>query len=112
MPNKRKGAKTAKSSAADSMGGAGDKGIPPGSHDWQNRTRSVVDANRYALDNKVETDVDFIVGENKERISAHKLILSFRSPVFHSMFFGNLAKGEKEIILPDVEPVGFHKLLR
>ena len=48
----------------------------------------------------------------QERISAHKLILSFRSPVFHSMFFGNLAGGEKEIILPDVEPIGFKKLLR
>ena len=63
-------------------------------------------------------DVHFIVGNdsNKERIAAHKLILSIGSPVFNAMFHGTgqqmIELSVNEIEIPDIEPIAFRSLLR
>ena len=87
-------------------------GTNPDDNDWQNNFEALAKCSGYALDNQLYTDVCFLVGPNKDRVPAHRLILTLRSPVFKSMFFGDLAAGDKEISLPDVELEGFKKMLR
>ena len=84
---------------------------PSSDPSWQNKCDSN-SSNWYLLENELFTDVEFAVGENNERMAAHKLILAKRSPVFQRMFYGDLAEGQKEIQLPDVEKDGFKNLLR
>lgn len=61
--------------------------------------------------NQVACDIDFLVGEDKERVPAHKYILISRSCVFFTMFCGPLAETQREITLPDIEPPVFKALL-
>ena len=85
---------------------------PPDDEDWQNKRKSLVNSNRYILETGTNSDVEFLVGPQLERIVAHKLILSNRSGVFQSMFFGDLAERGREIPLPDAEVDGFRKFLK
>nr|CAD7408547.1 unnamed protein product [Timema cristinae] len=63
------------------------------------------------LESGDKSDVTFLVGKKEEKpCRAHKLILSLRSPVFDTMCFGPMAEN-KEIVVPDIEPETFHKLL-
>nr|CAD7461444.1 unnamed protein product [Timema tahoe] len=63
------------------------------------------------LESGEKSDVTFLVGKKeKKQCHAHKLVLSLRSPVFDAMCFGPMAENN-EIIVPDIEPETFHKLL-
>ncbi|KAK3103543.1 hypothetical protein FSP39_020019 [Pinctada imbricata] len=79
--------------------------------DWQS-CKSIVQCNTYMWTNQIACDIQFLVGEHEERISAHKYILISRSCVFYSMFCGPLAESKKSIPLPDIEPHIFKELLR
>lgn len=79
--------------------------------DWQS-SRSLVECNRYMLENSIGCDVTFLVGEEKTKISAHKYVLIGRSCVFFAMFNGPLAETSQEIALPDIEPNVFRILLQ
>ncbi|OWF55517.1 BTB/POZ domain-containing protein 2-like [Mizuhopecten yessoensis] len=59
----------------------------------------------------IVSDVTFLVGEEMERISAHKLVLMSRSPVFYAMLEGPIAdKGD--IPIPDISDETFKLFLR
>lgn len=79
--------------------------------DWQS-SRSLVECNRYMLENAIGCDVTFLVGEEKTKIQAHKYILIGRSCVFFAMFNGPLAETSEEIVLPDIESPVFRILLQ
>ena len=55
-------------------------------------------------------DVCFVVGNQNAKIYAHKLILALSSPVFKSMFFGELKETKFEIVIPDLTAAGFGNL--
>lgn len=55
-------------------------------------------------------DVCFVVGEEKSKIYAHRLILALSSPVFRSMFFGDLKETKFEVVIPDLSAAGFRNL--
>ena len=55
-------------------------------------------------------DVCFLVGEPKTKILAHKLVLALSSPVFRSMFFGDLKETKFEVVIPDLSAAGFRNL--
>lgn len=78
--------------------------------DWQS-CRNLQFCNRHMWTNQVACDIDFLVGEDKERVPAHKYILISRSCVFFTMFCGPLAETQREITLPDIEPPVFKALL-
>ncbi|VDN37263.1 unnamed protein product [Gongylonema pulchrum] len=44
------------------------------------------------LDERIGCDVEFIVGDEKEAILAHKLVLACSSKVFATMFYGEMAR--------------------
>ncbi|KAI6223111.1 BTB/POZ domain-containing protein 2 [Aphelenchoides fujianensis] len=69
------------------------------------------------LENELFADVVFVVGAQKERIFAHKFVLSVRSRVFAAMFhsagFPQAAEGgRQEVVVPDIEPTTFRLVLR
>jgi len=67
--------------------------------------------NAMALRDKTLTDVIFRVGTDRGSFHAHKLILALRSSVFQVMFYGNLRENDV-VEIPDLQPEGFHGLLR
>lgn len=57
------------------------------------------------------TDVDFLIGEEKTKISAHKLILALSTPVFKSMFYSPMLESQNVIEIPDCQPEAFQIFL-
>ncbi|XP_044728418.1 BTB/POZ domain-containing protein 2-like, partial [Chrysoperla carnea] len=68
---------------------------------------------RPLCNNNQFSDINFLVGKDnqKQRMSAHKIILCSWSTVFEAMFCGSLATKSDEIEIPDVEPEAFINLL-
>lgn len=62
------------------------------------------------LDEKT-ADVYFICGRQRERVAAHKCVLSKASDAFDSMFYGPMAE-EGDIMLPDTSPEAFKDFLQ
>ncbi|KAA0718123.1 BTB/POZ domain-containing protein 6-A [Triplophysa tibetana] len=88
---------------------------------WQSlhptlRERQVKNNEKNALmfNNEHMADVHFIVGPpgESERVPAHKYVLAVGSSVFCAMFYGDLAEGDSDIHIPDVEPAAFLILLK
>ncbi|XP_041372636.1 BTB/POZ domain-containing protein 3-like [Gigantopelta aegis] len=77
---------------------------------WQ-KGKSVIESLGYSLEEKILCDVTFIVGENRKRIQAHRLILSLRSCVFMAMLTGPLAE-QDDIEIPDIDSEVFDQFLR
>ena len=82
--------------------------------DWQ-RNKTLPETNGYMLDNQVACDVQFKVGAEHgatEEIGAHKYMLMSRSPVFFSMFCGDLKETSDTVRVPDVDPDTFRDMLK
>lgn len=62
------------------------------------------------LDEKT-ADVNFICGAQRERVPAHKSILSKASDAFDKMFYGPMAE-EGDVKLPDTSPEAFKDFLQ
>ena len=61
------------------------------------------------------SDVCFVVGEEREKIHAHRVFLAAESEVFKSMFYGEMRESrlkDYEIVVPDLSPVGFRNMLK
>jgi hypothetical protein len=80
---------------------------------FQDNFQTIKDATKYLFLNQQFSDVQFlfIKDENFDKLFAHKLILSLRSPVFASMFNGH-CKNESTIEIIDLSYIGFVGLLR
>ena len=57
-------------------------------------------------------DVCFLVGEDRERIYAHRFLMAVESDVFKAMFYGELKDNSYEIVVPDLSPVGFRNMVK
>ena len=85
--------------------------------DWQTE-RSVLECNRYMLENQTECDITFLLvpadDNNGEAVtvSAHKYVLISRSPVFFAMFTGPLAERDSQVKVTDIPLHCFKMLLR
>jgi len=69
------------------------------------------------LTNEMSTDVTFNIKPSSGHIgdvklSAHKLILCARSPVFEAMFSGKFVESNDEVNIVDTEPEPFQEMLR
>ncbi|KAI5108418.1 BTB/POZ domain-containing protein 6-B isoform X1 [Silurus meridionalis] len=72
------------------------------------------DRNAVMFNNEHMADVHFTVGPPgaTQKVPAHKYVLAVGSSVFSAMFYGDLAEGDSEIQIPDVEPAAFLILLK
>src|SRR6218665_2915244 len=84
---------------------------------WQT-TKTVLECNRYMLDNEIETDVCFEFPSedgNAVCIQAHRYMLISRSPVLWTMHHGEFpkrARKDTKIIVDDIHPDVFKEMLR
>lgn len=60
------------------------------------------------------SDINFVVGEseNQKIFHTHRYILAINSPVFHAMFYGNLAEVSTSVSIPDTDAESFEQFLR
>ena len=87
---------------------------------WQTTRPTIRERTKFLLNNDRLSDVKFVVrksnskgkSESKKVIPAHKFVLSIGSPVFEAMFYGELAKTQASINLPDCEYESLLELLR
>lgn len=85
--------------------------------DWQSKLSSLQERMLYMFRDELLVDVTFIVDPNNEekgnnKFSAHKLVLGSTSPVFYSMFYGELKEKSDVINIPDVTVDAFRCLLK
>ena len=88
--------------------------------DWQTKLSTVRERTTFVFNNEFLSDVKFVVpasigSESKKAkmvIPAHKFMLAISSPVFYSMFFGQLAETSDTIELPDCEYESLLELFR
>lgn len=85
---------------------------------WQADKKTLRERIEHMYCNETLADVFFVVGtdDSRQRIPAHKFVLSIGSVVFDAMFNGGLTPNNPEealeIELPDVEPSAFLALLK
>ncbi|XP_051953904.1 BTB/POZ domain-containing protein 6-B-like isoform X1 [Xyrauchen texanus] len=81
---------------------------------WQSTHPTLRERNALMFNNELMADVHFVVGPpgESQKVPAHKYVLAVGSSVFGAMFYGDLAEGESEIHIPDVEPAAFLILLK
>jgi len=84
---------------------------------WQEK-KTVLERNRYMLDNEIATDVCFEICStdgSTTLVRAHKLILLAASPVFEAMFCRGMTEAEPDcgnIKIPDIDASVFTEMLR
>ena len=87
------------------------------SDSWQ-ENKSVLERNRYILENEIAADVlfTFDAAEGSPTVlRAHKLVLLSASPVFEAMFCGSMAESRPDcgsIKIEDIDVTIFQEMLR
>ena len=79
--------------------------------------RTLTECLEHMLTNELRADVTFSIRPPSSRsggvqLSAHKLILCARSPVFEAMFSGKFAESNDRVTIVDAEPEPFKEMLR
>ena len=80
---------------------------------WQTARPTIRERSTFILNSDLFSDVKFVIGRtdgesikskrSKQVIPAHKLVLAIGSPVFETMFYGELAETADSIELPDCD---------
>ena len=78
--------------------------------DGENVLHDPLQGNRPMFNNPKLSDVRFLI--EGQTVYGHKLILAKASPVFESMFYGELKEKREEIEIKDLTLVGFKNALR
>ena len=82
---------------------------------WQTTRNTIREKNKFMFNNSLISDITFVIksckGE-KTTIPAHKYVLAISSPVFFSMFYGEMAEQASVIDLPDCNSENFLQFLR
>lgn len=102
------------SGSGTSTGIVNSSGCTPPVYNWQATKTTLKERFAFLFNSEVLSDVHFLVGKgaHRQRIPAHKFLLSVGSVVFDAMFNSTLATTADEIELPDVEPAAFLHLLK
>jgi BTB/POZ domain-containing protein 1/2 len=81
---------------------------------WHDRCFTQAEKIQHLFESQENSDVTFLVGEEREEITAHRFILIMASPVFEAMFRSNWTEAltQNSIEIPDIEPLAFRRLLR
>jgi BTB/POZ domain-containing protein 3/6 len=82
---------------------------------WQTGKTGIRERNAAMCNNELMADIHFRLSCNSgesQVFPAHKYVLAVGSSVFFAMFYGSLAESGEEIVVPDVEPEAFLKMLK
>ena len=85
--------------------------------DWQLTKKTVLERNSHMFNNPLMSDIAFTCEESegesmRKCFHAHKYVLATSSPVFHTMFYGDLAEKNSVIHLPDTDEETLEAFLR
>ena len=86
--------------------------------DWQLTKKTVGERIKHLYKNPLMADVNFVVADKqgtnhpKVKIPCHKFVLAVSSPVFFTMFHGELPELSQSINLPDCDSEGLLEFLR
>lgn len=58
------------------------------------------------------SDVCFLVGDQQEKVYAHRAFLAIESDAFKAMLYGELKETRGEIGVPDLTPIGFRNMIK
>ena len=76
---------------------------------WQTKCSSIADRTTFVFNTTFLSDVKFVVPASsvergsKKVIPAHKFVLAISSPVFYTMFYGQMAETTDSIEVPDCD---------
>ena len=79
---------------------------------WQTKISRIRERTKFVFDNELMSDLKFVVpassdGSARKKakmvIPVHKFVLAMSSPVFYSMFYGQMAETSDSVKLPDCE---------
>ena len=84
---------------------------------WQTKRATIRERIAFLCNSDLLSDVKFVVpvlngGSESKVIPAHKFVLAISSPVFHAMFYGQMADTADSVELPDCEYESLLELLR
>ena len=79
---------------------------------WQAKRNTVLERNKYMLNNPLMSDIKFAFPDSARTIPAHKYVLAVSSPVFFAMFYGDLAETRDTINIIDCQQDIFLHFLR
>uniref|UniRef100_A0AAG5DP93 BTB domain-containing protein n=1 Tax=Anopheles atroparvus TaxID=41427 RepID=A0AAG5DP93_ANOAO len=78
-----------------------------------NKESSTLLRKQAMVNNEFLSDVVFLVGPDRQRIYAHKMLLTISSEYFYIMFFGSFVEAsEKEVVLANDDPDMFLLIMR
>ena len=78
-----------------------------GEDNWRTKLITIVERTTLMFNDELLSDVKFVVpvsngeGERKMVIPAHKFVLAISSPLFFTMFYGQMAETKDSVELPD-----------
>lgn len=75
----------------------------------------LMDSIKYLLNNEFNSDIQFHFKNLNVTLYGHKFIISLRSSVFHTMFYGHLsmAAGNQNVCqIEDISPTAFYEMLK
>ena len=87
-------------------------------YQWQLTKTTIGERMKHLYNNVLMADVNFLVADNvgsdqpKRKVPCHKFILAVSSPVFFTMFYGQMPETVEFIDLPDCDFEGFLEFLR
>ena len=81
---------------------------------WQTKTSSVLERSKLMFNNTLLSDIKFAFpnADSNSMIPAHKYVLATSSPVFFTMFYGDLAETSDTINITDCDSDVFLRFLR
>ena len=88
---------------------------------WQTKRQTISERTKFVFNNKLLSDVKFVVpaslneGESRKSqksIPAHKFVLAISSPMFYTMFYGEMAETAGTVQLPDCDYESLLELFR
>jgi hypothetical protein len=80
--------------------------------DWRNPMAGLKFNLMSMYENHYNSDITFTVGENREKVFAHKFILSLWSSVFEQMFQQRTQSADEPIEIMNFNPSGFRSFLK
>ena len=86
--------------------------------DWQTTRPDIAERIKYIFNNELLSDVKFVVSLFfignciMREVAAHKLVLAISSPVFYSIFYGEVEESTDTIKLPDCTKDSLLEFLR
>ena len=81
-------------------------------YDWQSDKNTVLERNTHMFDNPIMSDITLTCANSSRVFHAHKYVLGASSAVFYAMLYGDMARKDSNLHLPDTDEESLREFLR